>query len=562
MKLLFRNLLFALTLILSGSLSGSSQSKTDHAKLTKEIDSLFAPRNNMKTPGACVIVMEGEEVIATKQYGAADILHKIPFDDSTVFPIEGFTEQLVVFSAYQLQEIGSLALSESVNKYLKGMGFPDKLKLSHLINHSSGIPSIGSLRLLAGWDYEDPFTNEDFHALTKIVSSGIDPDKAYNHIHAGISILMMVIEKATEIPFSEYARRSIFEPLSMGNSFVKEGVLLKNRNHTIAYTLSDEQYVEVVPTKYEVMCPNTYTTAADFLKWMTIVQNKKFHGKIIEQMDLPLTIDGKLEERSYGSYCKGQLQYRHYLGQDEFFRRETGNGYSWMWLRLSQANVSIFALGNVDTYIGPEVNGIADLMEKYEQVENSSENEAERETPELSEKDLEAFVGNYWNSEYMYSTAISIKDGNLFHTDTDNGFIFAMTPITETLFLTPFGGTVEFTNLGGDDKKMRNIIPNGRFFDYEEYDARPLKQAELDKFNGLYGSEKLKSYYRILSQDGKLILRRSRKSDLVLSPIGINRFRTDEIDFRVVEFSDEKNGIFKLMSISNTAIKDVEFKRM
>ncbi len=136
-----------------------------------------------------------------------------------------------------------------------------------------------------------------------------------------------------------------------------------------------------------------------------------------------------------------------------------------------------------------------------------------------------------------------------------------MTPITKHLFRTPFGGTVEFSNLHGNNK-MKNIIPNGREFTYEAYHAPAIHAGDQVRYIGTYASEKLGSYYRVLWKDGHLVLRRNRKPDLVLNPMAKDVFRTAEVDFRKISFQESTQGTFQVMEISSPVVKSMSFKRM
>ena len=539
-----------------------AQSNLRSKEITEAVDSIFADKMSMAAPGASIIIMKGESVLLAKNYGTANLVFGVPFDENTIFPLEGFTEQLVVFSILQLEIKGLVNLDDSVNKYLPKLGFPARISISHLMNHSSGFPMISSLRLMAGWNFSDAFTHDDFLGLAKKATFDLHPDRKFSHNHGGIKFLMMVVEKVSGNTFSEYAASNIFIPLGMTNTSVRHEGYRDNKNSSVGYIKADAGYMKVVPIQFDVICPITYSTQPDFQKWMANVQSKKFNGDIIERMNESLTINGKLQERTYGAYCIGQQQYRHYLGQDEFYMRETGNGYSWMWLRLSQAQLSVMVVGNLGTYIGTKVNGVADLLGNYDRPISSDTNDAESVPLDLSEKEMELCKGLYWNEEYLYTTEISIKDGELYHSDEDNGFNFLMTPITKTLFKTPFGGTVEFANLGGSQNKMRNIIPNGRVFDYKQYDVPSLKAGDQLKYEGVYTSDALNVFYRIVWEDNNLILRRTRKPDLKLTPIGDHQFRASEVDFRLIEFNEDVDGIFQKMNISNTGLKNIAFRKL
>jgi len=526
------------------------------------IDSLFADKADLKAPGASLIVMKGKETLLLKNYGSANLAFGLPFDENTIFPLEEFTEQLVIFSIFQLEKKKRIKINDAVNKYLPALGFENQVTLSHLVNHTSGLPNIGSLSQLAGWSFTDPFDQDDFLNLTKNFSSNLSPDKKIEHIHSGIKLLQLVVEKVSGVSFSEYATTHIFAPLKMTNTTIKAKDYSGHKNIAVRYEQTDAGYSKAIPNYTAEACPTTYSTQLDFQKWMYNYQSKLYEGDILDRMDETLTLKGKLQEKSYRDYLKGQHNYSSYLGQDEYYRTYTGNGFSWRWTRFKPSGVTIMAIGNLETYIGAKVDEIAKLLIDYDQPLSPEAKVAKAAPVELSKSEMEACTGIYWNEDYYFTTEISLKDGGVNFVDKDNGFDFQMSPRSKTFYSTPFGGTVEFTNMGGNQKVMKNILPNGLIFVSKQYDIAPLKEGDQLKYEGLYGSDKLKAFYRVVWENNKLILKRSRKPDLELTPIGEHQFRAAEVDFRVISFKDNENGSFQKMHISNTVVKNVEFGKL
>ncbi len=537
----------------------NAQNKLSTNEIEIAVDSIFEDKTSMTSPGASVIVLQDEKVLLSKNYGAANLTFDLPFDENTLFPLSGFTEQLVVFSILQLEKKGQLKLSDPVNKHLPELGFQDQVTLSHLINHSSGFPVIGSLRLMAGWNFTDPFNQNDFLNLTKKFTSNLTPDKKIRHNHSGVKILEMVVEKASGNNFSDYAAKNIFEPLKMTNTVVEDEGYRVSKNSSIGYNETEGGYREVNPMSIELVCPATYSTQADFQKWMANFQSRKFEGEILEKMDESLSVNGKLQEKNNRSYLIGQHRYWKYLGQDEFYLMDTGGGYSWKWIRLMDSKLSIMVVGNLDSYIGSKVNAIANLLVDYEPPVDASEKETV--SIDMSKAEKDAYTGFYWNDDYYFTTEISIKDGGLYYYEIENGWNFPLTPRTKTIFDTPPGHVVEISNTG-DNKELKLILSSGSEYDSKKYDVRTLSTEDQLKYEGLYSSDKLNAIYRIILENDKLILRRSRKPDLELIPIGTNRFRASEVDFRLIEFNENNDGTIQKMKISNSVVQNVEFLKL
>ena len=524
------------------------------------IDSIFSDHADLTSPGASVIIMKGEDLILSKNYGSSNLSFSVPFNNNTVFPLPNFTEQLVAFSILQLEQKGLINLADPVKKHLPEFGFEDEVSLSHLLNHSSDLPAIASVRLMAGWNFTDPFYQHDFLNLTKKITSGLKPDTNFNHNHSGIKILQMVVEKISGMNFSEYASANIFLPLDMTNSAIKNENFKETKNNSLGYNKTDAGFQRTYSTEYAAMCLTTYSTLRDFEKWMLNVQTKKYEGGIIEKMDQALMVKGEFLERVNRAYCVGQQQYYTFLGEDEYYFMDSNDGHSWKWIRLKQSDLSIMAITNLNSSMSSKVNAIARIMIPSNPEPSDIEN-IEPTPIKLTKKEMQTYTGFFWDSKYLFTTQISIKDEDLYYTDLHNGWNFPLTPLTKSLFDSPPWYKVEITNLKGQ-KKLNLILSDGREFPSEGYDPEIIDPKDYVRFTGTYFSDQLSSFFKVVLKDNKLILKRSRKPDLNLIPIGQNKFRAEEIDFRVIEFQeDDEKSIYK-MSISNTLVKNVMFQKI
>lgn len=524
------------------------------------IDSIFADKANSSQPGATVSIIKGKELLFSKQYGSANLAYGTQFTENTVFPLPGFSEQLLVFSILQLQSKGLLNLADPVNKFLPELGFQDGVSLSHLLHHTSGLPVIGSLRLMAGWKYADPFYQEDFLKLTKNISTDLQYDKEILHSHSGITILQMVMEKVTGQSFSEYAKANIFQPLDMPESAIKDEHYIEGRKSSIGYTETDSGIQRAYSPAYEATCPMSYLSQSDFERWMLNVQTKAYEGHIMEQLDEALMMKGEVQERAHGNYCIGQQQYYKSQREEGFFYSESDHGHAWRWTRLSHPDLSIMVVSNTDAYIDSKVRAIKALMVSKPPASAASD-ENKTNSVQLTEADLQVYTGFYWDSSYLFSTHISIKDGGLYYEDLENGWNFALKPLSKTMFESPPWNKVEITNLGGQ-KKLKLILMDGREFLSEEYDPKVILPKDFDKYTGIYASDKLNAFNSLVVEENRLIMKRSRKPDLQLIPIGKNKFKTAEVDFRMIEFSQNTAGLVDKMIISNSVLKGVVFSRL
>lgn len=155
-----------------------------------------------------VLVSDGRHVF-NKCYGMADRENKIPCDAHTVFETGSVTKQFTGAAILKLEMQGKLSVTDTIDKYLKGV--PDDKKsitLHHLLTHSSGFP--GDI----GRDYE-PLERDAFLERAMKTPLRSKPGEKYEYSNAGYSILSAIIEIVSKQTYEQYLNKNLFTPAGM-----------------------------------------------------------------------------------------------------------------------------------------------------------------------------------------------------------------------------------------------------------------------------------------------------------------------------------------------------------
>jgi len=92
-----------------------------------------------------VLVARGNEILRNKGYGKANLEQNIPNDPDTKFQIGSLTKQFTAALVLLLQQDAKLRIEDPVRKYLPDAPKSwDKITLTELLRHNSGIPEIQS----------------------------------------------------------------------------------------------------------------------------------------------------------------------------------------------------------------------------------------------------------------------------------------------------------------------------------------------------------------------------------------------------------------------------------
>ena len=178
-------------------------------------------------PFAQLVVTKGRETVFSYNVGWADAEKTVPITDSHLCWCFSNTKVYTAVCLMRLVEEGKLSLDDPVSKYLpefaetrcrKGDGIvkTDPPTLRHLISMTSGLTyDLGTKYTHFAEAFSRPgaTTREAVSALAQEVLS-FEPGTDYFY-GWGHDVIAVVIEAATGMRFSDYVRRTIFEPLGI-----------------------------------------------------------------------------------------------------------------------------------------------------------------------------------------------------------------------------------------------------------------------------------------------------------------------------------------------------------
>lgn len=191
----------------------SSPMKTP-AEKAAAMDTLFSDYAQPGTPGASVIVIDGDKVLFKKAFGLANVEEKIAATTNTNYRLASVTKQFTAMAIMILAERKHLSYADNLASFFPG--FPEygkQITVRHLLNHTSGIIA-----------YEDvmdekatvPLRDQDVLELMKRQNhTNFPAGSAYRYSNSGYVLLGLIVEKASGMSFPEFLRRNIFAPLKM-----------------------------------------------------------------------------------------------------------------------------------------------------------------------------------------------------------------------------------------------------------------------------------------------------------------------------------------------------------
>ena len=190
------------------------------------IDSIIHKSVKTNHPGLGVGIVKNGEVIYEKYRGFSNLQHQIPFSNKTRSNIASTAKQFTALMILDLALKEKLNLDDNIRNYFPNLykTVADKIRIRHLINHSSGIHEYVDLLSEEGkvwWKHVGLDNNDIMKLLEKQNNLEFRPGTKYNYSNSNYIVLAKIIEKVTGEKFTNYSK-NFFNKLNMSEtSFVE-----------------------------------------------------------------------------------------------------------------------------------------------------------------------------------------------------------------------------------------------------------------------------------------------------------------------------------------------------
>ena len=214
MRIIF---LFAIIILLNSCNTKSPYS----SDLDKIFDSVFKATE----PGGAVLIAKDGKIIYEKGFGVEDITTKKLIDNNTLFNVGSISKTFVAFGILQLAKENKLSIDDDIYKYFpdfKDSSIAKKIKIHHLLTHSSGLPDIRNVQGDSVF-YLSAKDEENWAPIKKADSLEFQPGERFNYSNPAFNGLALIIEKVSGMKWQDYIKKNIMEPAGMNSSTITDG---------------------------------------------------------------------------------------------------------------------------------------------------------------------------------------------------------------------------------------------------------------------------------------------------------------------------------------------------
>ena len=219
-----------------------------------------------RIPGLSVGLIKGD-FTWTRGFGWADVENQSPTKPESSYRLASITKTITAIAVLKLVEEGKIDLDAEIQAYVPN--FPRKkwpVTVRKLLGHIGGISHYKNDAVEA--HIKDPKNTRQALAIFQDFDLVAEPGTRYNYSSYGYDLLGAAIEGASGLPYGEFIRTRVFEPLGMTDSRLDDPLeIIPNRvrgYQIIKGELKNSEYVDI---SSRFAAGGTRSTILDLLKY-------------------------------------------------------------------------------------------------------------------------------------------------------------------------------------------------------------------------------------------------------------------------------------------------------
>lgn len=190
--------------------------------LHQKIDSLILSKmQENRIVGLSIGLVKEGEFYYQKGFGFTSVDSLFQVSEQTIFHTASISKVFTATALMQFVDRGEIKLSDKLTDHLPDFKMKDsryqQITIEHLLTHSSGLP----------WEHKFKHSPNDSTALERFVYDlkneklRFAPGQKFDgstYSNVGYSILGLIIQRKSGIPFDKYIQKYLLEPIQMTNS--------------------------------------------------------------------------------------------------------------------------------------------------------------------------------------------------------------------------------------------------------------------------------------------------------------------------------------------------------
>jgi len=514
----------------------------------EKVNQIFAAYDKAGSPGCAVGVIRDGNFIYRRAYGAASLELGVPLSPDSVFYMGSVSKQFTAAAIVLAAEQGYLSLDDDVRKYIPELpNYGHTITLRQMLHHTSGFRDFEALLGLSGGSLLDFHSKEEIiNLIVRQKNLNNVPGDEWIYSNTNYFLLAEVVQRATKKSLADFAAEYIFRPLGMVHTRFYDDHSLIVPGRVPGYRGTDGNFRVNWSTNWDVVgAGGLMSSVDDLLFWdRNFYQNRLGKGTLLKEMQSP----GMLNNRNPIRYALG-LELGTYRGLPTVEHAGGFPGYVTDILRFPQQRFTVMCLCNLSS---ADPSTLSDKVADVYLGDNLSRTEPSTLEPSGGGlTDPTRFSGKYRDPRTHIVYSFTASKGNL----------MAWGAILRRIGVNQFrdlgSGIITFDNAQGQMKASLEYLGQ-TFFSGTRIQEPRFSESTLAGFAGLYKSTELDATYRLLLDNGRLVLRNRWNEPVTLTPVAPEEFETD---LGTIVFHRDANHRVTGLSVFSGSVRNLRFEK-
>ncbi len=414
----------------------------DRAKL----DNYFGVLETSNKFMGSVAVSQNGKIIYTRSIGFSEVENNTKANENSKYRIGSISKTFTSVLVFKAVEEKKLSLSQTIDKYFPTIKNADKITVSHLLYHRSGIHNFTNDEDYLTWNTKAKTEKEMVEIITK-AGSDFEPGSKAEYSNSNYVLLTYILEKSFKKSYADLLTEHITQPIGLKNTYLGRTINPKNNECNSYHFIENWKLEPETDISVPLGAGGIVSTPSDLVKFSDAL----FSGKLIKKESLEQM---KTTNENYGA---GLFQIPFY--NNTGFGHTGGiDGFTSMFSNFSDGNISYALTSNGTNFNNNDIS-IAVLSAVYGKPYDIPE----FKTFDVSSEDLDRYLGVYSSSQIPLKITVTKDNRTLIAqatgqsafpleaTEKDKfkfdqaGIVLEFNPAEKTMILQQGGGQFTFT---------------------------------------------------------------------------------------------------------------------
>lgn len=171
------------------------------------------------TPGIALSARFPDGAVLNCSVGLSDIIAATPITSKSLFRVWSISKTMTAAVLLQLVDENKVSLTDSIAQWFPNLLRANKITISQLLSHTSGIPNFTDSSLVFN-QLDKPWSPEQLIAVASAMPRAFEPNEGWEYSNTNYVILGLIIEKITGKSLASELRNRLFDRLGLKSTFV------------------------------------------------------------------------------------------------------------------------------------------------------------------------------------------------------------------------------------------------------------------------------------------------------------------------------------------------------